>query len=68
MNKQLRKKLVEAHQLISEVIETERESLDNQEENFGSTQRWQDSDEITTDAESLLDELNDILERWGCDV
>ena len=64
MNAKLRKIILAAFQELETAYEEERECLDNQEERFGETERWQEADEICSDFESAIDELRAVLERW----
>jgi len=65
MNKERRKILCKAFEELEGVVQEERETLDNQEESFGQTERWQTSDENCSEGENVIEELRSVLETWG---
>lgn len=64
MNKKRREGLRKAFDELNAFLYEEREAIDNQEESFGETGRWQEAEGILSDAESAIADLEDALERW----
>ena len=65
MNKKRGKAILEVYEELRILLEEERESLENQEEYFGNTDKWQNSKTILCDAEGSLEELESALQEWG---
>lgn len=68
MNNKRRVAISEAYEELKVLISEEREAVDNQEEFFGETEKWQESERILCDAENGLDELESTFQEWGIDV
>ena len=64
MNQKRRVALNEAFEELQSLIEEERETLDNQEEHFSETNKWQEGDEACSQAESALDDLEESFITW----
>lgn len=64
MNKKRRIELNDAFENLQALIQEEREGLDNQEDSFGETSKWQEADEICQGAEQCVDELEDFFSQW----
>jgi len=64
MNQQRRADINDAFQDLFELIQEERQTLENQEESFSQTEKWQEADLICTDAEGLIEDLEECLTRW----
>lgn len=64
MNEKRRLELNKAFEDLQSEIIDEREALDNQQEYFEETDTWQVADKICTDAENIMEELEEVFTRW----
>ncbi len=65
MNKKTLGEITQLVEKLETLIDEEREKLDNREESFGETMRWQEEDEICSNATDSVSELLDCIERWN---
>lgn len=64
MNKKRRLAILGSYEELKSLVEEERETIDNQEESFGHTDKWEESERICSDAENVLDDLESTLQEW----
>lgn len=65
MNDQQRKKISAALKMLMEVIDQEEEKLDNMEENFGDTERYETMQIMKDELQEIADELEDLMWAYG---